>query len=137
MDYLGTDKMSNEEFKKKMYALACDYSFSSSNENVYLQISGLSENMNKAIALVEDLVKNAKPDQEAYNQYVAMVLKGRADNKTNQGANFNALRNYAIFGTYNSTLNDMSESELREAKPAEDVYKRQGTNVLAHLTFSF
>lgn len=137
MDYLGTDKMSNEEFKKKMYALACDYSFSSSNENVYLQISGLSENMSKAIALVEDLVKNAKPDQEAYDQYVAMVLKGRADNKTNQGANFNALRNYAIFGTYNSTLNDMSESELREAKPAELLAIMKDLRNMKHLVMYY
>lgn len=119
MDYLGTDKMSNEEFKKQMYALACDYSFSSSDEDVYLQISGLSENMNKAIALVEDLVKNAKPDQEAYDQFVELTLKERADNKTNQRANFNALRNYGIYGTYNSTRNIMSEAELRSAKPAE------------------
>ncbi len=119
MVYLGTDKMSNEEFKKKMYALACDYSFYSSNEYVYLQISGLNENMDKAIALVEDLVKNAKPDQEAYDQFVELTLKERADNKTNQRANFNALRNYGIYGPYNSTRNIMSEAELRNANPAE------------------
>lgn len=119
MDYLGTDKMTNEEFKKKMYALACDYSFSSSNENVYLQISGLSENMNKAIDLVEVLVKNAKPDQEAYNKYVELTLKERADRKTSQRYNFSALRAYAIYGTYNSMLNIMSEKELRNTNPAD------------------
>lgn len=119
MDYLGTDKMTNEEFKKKMYALACDYSFSSSNENVYLQISGLSENMNKAIDLVEELVKNAKPDQEAYNKYVELTLKERADRKTSQRYNFSALRAYAIYGTYNSMLNIMSEKELRNTNPAD------------------
>lgn len=137
MDYLGTNKMSNEDFKKQMFALACDYGFSSSSENVYLQISGLSENMGKAIALVEDLVKNAKPDQEAYNQYVDMVLKERADAKNVQSENFSALRNYAIFGEYNSTRNIMSESELRNTKPAELLAIMKDLRNMKHLVMYY
>ena len=132
MDYLGTSTMTNEQFKLKMYGLACDYSFSASGEYVYVQLHGLSENMEQAAALIEQLMADAQPDQDAYDMNVELILKDRADAKTNQQQNFSRLRAYGIYGDYNPLRNIMSEQELRNTKPAELLGIVKGLNSLEH-----
>ncbi len=116
LHYLGTSKMSAEEFKQAFYKLACNFSVSSSDEETYVTISGLSENMEKALGMMEDLLANVKPDQKAFDNYINDVLKGRKDAKLNQNRNFSALVDYATFGTKNSTTDILSEQELKSIK---------------------
>lgn len=117
LDYLGTDKMTNAEFKQQMYALACDYSFSAQSSRCYITLHGLSENMGKAIALVENLMSNAKVDQKVYYDNVSNILKDRADSKSNQRQNFIRLQAYGMFGPYNVSRNILSEAELKGTNP--------------------
>ena len=119
LDYLGTNKFSNEQIKQQFYKLACDYSISERNDASYITLSGLNSNLPQALALVNDLLNNAKVDKEAYALYVEQILKSRSDNKANQKANFSALRNYAIYGKYNPTLNAPSEQALKAMNPQE------------------
>ncbi len=119
LDYLGTNKFSNEQIKQQFYKLACDYSISERNDVSYITLSGLNSNLPQALALLNDLLNNAKVDKEAYALYVEQILKSRSDNKANQKANFSALRNYAIYGKYNPTLNAPSEQALKAMNPQE------------------
>ena len=119
LDYLGTNKFSNEQIKQQFYKLACDYSISERNDVSYITLSGLTSNLPQALALLNDLLNNAKVDKEAYALYVEQILKSRSDNKANQKANFSALRNYAIYGKYNPTLNAPSEQALKAMNPQE------------------
>ena len=119
LDYLGTNKFSNEQIKQQFYKLACDYSISERNDASYITLSGLNSNLPQALALLNDLLNNAKVDKEAYALYVEQILKSRSDNKANQKANFSALRNYAIYGKYNPTLNAPSEQALKAMNPQE------------------
>ncbi|SFG43585.1 pitrilysin family protein [Prevotella sp. KH2C16] len=119
LEYLGTDKFTSEQIKQKFYRLACDYSFDQRADQFIVSLSGLNENLPEALRLLEHLMQNAKPDKQAYTQYVDLVLKGRADNKTNQRSNFQALMEYGIHGEYNSTRNIPSEQKLREGSPEE------------------
>ena len=45
LDYLGTDKMTNEQIKQKFYKLACNYNISVGNRTLTVALNGLSENM--------------------------------------------------------------------------------------------
>lgn len=117
LEYLGTKSLSVEQFKKKMYDLACDYDFTCYEENIYVTISGLGQNMKEAMKLVEDLMTNAQVDTEAWENNVAMTLKSRADAKTNQEQCSARLRSYGIFGSRNSYTDVMSEKELLEVNP--------------------
>ena len=49
--YCGTNDMTPEQVKNEFYKLACSFSYSGSGERTYAVISGLSENMDKAVAL--------------------------------------------------------------------------------------
>lgn len=119
LDYLGTDKLTNEQIKQQFYKLACDYSISERNERTYITLNGLNSNLPQALALLNDLIGNAKADRQAYDLYVEQILKSRSDNKANQQANFSALRNYATYGTYNPTRNILSEQALKAMNPQE------------------
>jgi len=115
--YIGTDKKTSAEIKQEFYKLACDYSISVGQSGIYVYLRGLNENMTKALALWEDFVNNAKGDRESYDKYVNIVMKSRADQKTNQGTNFSRLVSYATYGPYNPAANTLSEKELRAADP--------------------
>ncbi|MDD6494767.1 MAG: insulinase family protein, partial [Bacteroidales bacterium] len=82
-----------------------------------VSLSGLNENMPKALALLEDFLKNAKADRESYDSYVALLEKQRTDAKTNQQSNYSALQRYGMCGSYNSLTNTFSIAELKAAAP--------------------
>ena len=116
LPYLGTNKMSAEEFKQAFYKLACNFSVSSGDEETHVSISGLSENMEKALALMEDLMANVKPDQTAFDNFINDMLKSRKDAKLNQNRNFAALVDYATFGAKSPFTDILSELELKTIK---------------------
>ena len=119
LDYVGTDKLSAAEVKQKFYQLACNYSVNVHADNLNISLSGLQSQMPEALALLEDVIRNAKADQASWDQYVGLVLKSREDDKTDQRTNFSRLTNYAIFGEHNSYRDLMSEQQLREADPQQ------------------
>ena len=98
LDYLGTDTMSAEDIKAKMYDLACSYSVSSGAYRTTVSISGLSENIAEAAGIIEDLISNAKPDEQALEMLKANIIKNRDDNKKSQSSCYSALRRYIEFG---------------------------------------
>ena len=117
LNYLGTAKMTNEQIKQEFYKMACDYSISQGAEKAYITLSGLNENLPKALTLLNDLLENAKLDREAYSKMVELIIKSRNNQKTNQNANFSALFNYGRYGLYNSVLNHPSAEKLKNLDP--------------------
>ena len=117
IDYLGTQQKSAAEVKQEFYKLACNYSVSVNSDNIQIGLSGLGENMPQALTLLEDLLRNAKVDQAAYEQYVALILKNRQDEKADQRSCFTMLNQYAIYGPHNAQRDNMTEQQLREANP--------------------
>lgn len=117
LDYLGTSDMSATQIKQAFYDLACSYYISVGNNEVSIVLSGLSENMSKATELLEKVLTDAQPNEEAYKSLVADILKSRADSKANQQSNFSMLRQYALYGANNPSKNILSEKELKSMKP--------------------
>ena len=117
LDYLGTSDMTAAEIKQAFYNLACNYRISVGNSQVTISLSGLAENMDKAMTLLEKVIADAQPNQAAYDNLVTDLLKSRANNKANQSSNFNMLRQYGLYGANNPSKNILSEKELRNMKP--------------------
>ena len=132
MDYLGTKKMSATEFKQRLYKLACNISMVVRDNETYLSLSGLSENMPEALKLAEDLMQNAQVDQEAYNSLVDLLIKARNDAKTNQEECFNRLNEYGMYGPRNEYTNIMREQQLRNTNPAELLNLVKGLRDMKH-----
>ncbi len=132
LDYLGTKKLTPTQFKQRLYKLACNISMNVSDNETYLTLSGLSENMPEAIKLVEDLMQNAQVDEEAYNNMVELIIKSRNDAKTNQQECFDRLNEYGMYGPRNSYTNIMSTQQLRDTKPADLLNLVKGMRDMKH-----
>ena len=116
-DLLGTDKLSASELKQKLYELACDIDVSVGDDETNIYLYGLSENMQPALELMEDLLQHAKVDKDAYEQMVKKVLKNREDAKKNQRGYFTRLFAYGIYGERNSAGDVMTAQQLQETDP--------------------
>ncbi|WP_299436979.1 M16 family metallopeptidase [uncultured Aquimarina sp.] len=124
LDYLGTDKYTPEQLKQEFYKLGISYYVNSANDKTYVGISGLKENLDGGLALLEHLWNNAVPNQETYNKYVDKILKGRKDGKTQKGNIFwNGLMNYGKYGENSRLRNIYTASELQAVNPQDLVDK--------------
>ncbi|MFD2562486.1 M16 family metallopeptidase [Aquimarina rubra] len=124
LDYLGTDKYTPEQLKQEFYKIGVNYNVFTANDKTYVGISGLKENLDAGLTLLEDLWNNAVPNQETYNKYVDKVLKGRKDNKTQKGNIFwNGLMSYGKYGENSRLRNIYTASELQAMNPQELVDK--------------
>ncbi len=119
LQFLGTDKMSSENFSKEFYKLACNFNMRADNEYTTVTLEGLQENFDKALALLEDLMTNCKPDEEALTSLKARINKSRADAKNNKGAIMNGIVNYARYGADNPFNNVLSNDELKNLTSGE------------------
>ena len=135
--YIGTDKKTSAEINQEFYKLACEYYVDVMDDAMEIGITGLNENMPKALALLEDFIQNAKADRESYDKYVALVEKKRSDDKTNQSSNFTALQRYAFNGKYNSLTNTLSIAELKAADPQSLPDMIKGLNSVEHRVVYF
>lgn len=61
-DLLGTETKTVEQIKNELYSLACDFSMIVTDNRSYIMISGLGENMEAAMEIVEDYLRNVKGD---------------------------------------------------------------------------
>jgi predicted Zn-dependent peptidase len=119
LQFLGTDKMTAENFSKEFYKLACSFSIKADNEFTTISLEGLQENFTKAVALLEDLINNCKADEQSLTALKARISKSRADAKNNKGTIMNGLVNYARFGADNPFNYVLSSDELNAITASE------------------
>ena len=119
LEYLGTDKLTPQQVKQQFYKLACNYNISVTARSITVNLSGLSENMAEALALLENVMQHAKVDANAWQQYIAVREKERADNKHNQQYNFAYLAQYGLYGPYNTYRNALTAQQLQAINPQE------------------
>ena len=120
LDYVGTKTMSAEDLKKEFYKLGINYGVSTGSDKSYVYISGLKESLKPGLALLEKLWDNAEADQESYDKFVAKILKGRSNGKTQKGnILWNGLLNYGIYGENSDLRNIYKAAELKAMDPKE------------------
>ena len=106
VSYLGSETRSAEDIASEMYGLACSNRFSSGTNQASYYVTGLSENLGKALEIMEDLIANAKADEEILSELKADMLQERAVTKMTQRTCNSALNSYIMYGPeYIKSLN--------------------------------
>ena len=130
--YLGTDQYSAADLRQKFYELACDWNVNVGPENLTISLSGLSENMQPALSLLEQLLGSAKVDKDAYDNMVGVTLKRREDAKKSQGSYFGYLYYYGSVGKRNRFSDVMSAQQLKDTDPQVFIDLVKGLSGLKH-----
>jgi predicted Zn-dependent peptidase len=133
LEFLGTKELSAEDFKKELYKLGCTFSVNTSSERTYVSLAGLDENMEEAVELFEQLLKDPEPDEDALDMLIGRMLKSRSDNmKNKQNILWGGLYNYGKYGKESSFTNVLSNEELKNLQPDELVDIIKNITTLEH-----
>ncbi len=118
LDYLGTSKYDPEALKKEFYKLGIEFYTRTGDDQVRLGISGLQENLEEGLALMEHVIRDLKADQEAYEKYVERIAKSRENTKSSKGEIlWSGLMSYLQYGENSRLRNVPKLDELRQIDP--------------------
>ncbi|MEE2700384.1 MAG: insulinase family protein [Bacteroidota bacterium] len=113
LKYLGTDKISNTEKMEEFYKIGAEMNVSCSSEEIKISLTGLNENFDASVKLMEDVLANPVADEQALVNLKMDMLKKRADAKLNkQTILFRAMGAYAKYGVNSSFSNVLSDEEI-------------------------
>ncbi|MFS4471999.1 M16 family metallopeptidase [Chryseobacterium sp. T20] len=118
LQYLGTDTLSPEDLKKEFFKIGISNDFKTTNNQLIISLSGLEENIEKGIGLLQHWMHDVQPDQEIYNQFVGTVLENREAIKKDKNRIITALNNYTKLGS-NSRFTDVISKEELESSHSE------------------
>jgi predicted Zn-dependent peptidase len=120
LKYLGTGDKTAAQVQEEFYRLGCSFNVYVSEDQLWVSLTGLTENMEKATRLFEELLASPKLDEEALRNLKADILKKRADAKLNKNEIlFSALANYGKYGKRSPYTNILSASELEAVRSQE------------------
>ena len=119
MEMLGTADKSVEKIQRELYDLACSFNISAALDKTYVVVSGLSENMEKAMKIVEDYIANVEGDEAVLREVKRDVEQERLNAKSSQQECFSALQKYCIYGAEYARKVKMTTKELRNISSEE------------------
>jgi len=120
--FLSTDKYTAEEVSKAFYNLACSYSINVGTEVTTVTLSGLQENFDKAVSLLEDVLANCKPNEKALEDLKGRILKSRENAKLNKSSILSGLMSYAQYGADNPFNYGLTNDEVKSIKSSDLIY---------------
>lgn len=132
LQLLGTSKLSADEIGQEFYRIACTFNIYVYADEAIISLSGLSDNADKAIALMESVLNDCKPDKSVLDGYIANVLKVRNDSKLVQRSVFEGLVSYATFGPNSGFTNILSDDQLKNLNPEDLTAKIKGLSTFIH-----
>lgn len=113
LPYLGTSRYSPAEVQARLYKLGLSIDYYSGLERSYLSISGLEKSIEEGVELLEHLIQDAQPNEEALQNVIADILTKRENAKQNR--NFivrKGLMNYGKYGANSPLSYKLKSSEL-------------------------
>ncbi|KMQ60266.1 peptidase M16 [Chryseobacterium angstadtii] len=116
LQYLGTEDLSPEDLKKEFFKIGVSNDFKTTNDQLLISLSGLEENIEKGIALLQHWMYDVKPDQDIYGQFVETVLENRQATKKDKNRIMTALTNYTKLGSFSRYTDIISKEELESSR---------------------
>lgn len=111
--YLGTTSLTLAQIQQEFYKIGCEYNVYASEDQVWVSLSGLNENLDKASQLFENLFKNPQVEPITLKNLTEDIIKKREDAKKEKS---NILQDkmveYAKYGPKNASTNILTNIEL-------------------------
>ncbi|MFT7588436.1 MAG: zinc protease [Limisphaerales bacterium] len=138
LPFLGTEEYSADILQQEFFKLGLDFDVFSSQDRVYVKLSGLGSSLSEGVKLFESLLANVEPNPQALEDMVEGILKQRSDAKSNKRTIlWTGMYNYARYGSTNPFTDKLSESELRALTPETLIGKLQNLTSFEHRIFYY
>lgn len=124
LGYLGTGTLSTEQYQKALYNEAAEAWVNSEENESYFYLYGLKESLPAALALMEEHVLTAQPDDAVLRELVKDQIKEHEDAKKDQRACASYMEQYGIYG---------AEAQKMRIILPKDMHKMQSSDLLARL----
>ncbi|MDR2834689.1 MAG: insulinase family protein [Bacteroidales bacterium] len=118
-EVLGTDTKTIDDLQKEWYKLGVNFYVSSGEDKVYVYVSGLDENLEVGMKLMEEILANVKPNQEVYNEYASDILKNRNEAKKNKNNILSKMMSYSKYGNLSATTDIIPAEDLKNLNPED------------------
>ncbi len=133
LEYLGTGEFTPEQLRQKFYKTGCSFNVFSSDDQVYVYLTGLTDNMEQGLKLFESLLADAQPNEQALENLKRDVLRQRENRKLNKNVIlWSGMYNYGIYGSHNPFTNILSEDELLAVTSKELIERIKNLNSYPH-----
>ncbi len=118
LPFLGTSKLTPTQFQQAIYRLGLHFSTTCQDDHFYLTLSGLEESFEEGVALLENLLADAQPNQDALKNLVDDILLRRVNAKTDKQTILSkAMSSYAKHGSLSPFTDKFSAAELKALIP--------------------
>ena len=123
LNYLGTGSLSTEEYQTQLYQQAAEAWTYSATNSTSIGLFGLGETVRPALALLEDHVLTAQPDDAILAELISDRIKEHNDAKQDQDACFQYLWEYGTKGAEAAKLHNMTPKQMAQLR-ADDLLRR-------------
>ncbi len=138
LKFLGTKEMTSEQLKQEFYKLGLSMDVFASDDRVYISLSGLKESLEGGIKIMEQVLANVQPNNEALNNQIKDIKETRINAKKDKATILRtAMANFAKYGAENSFTNVLSDSDLEKLKAEELVNIIKSLTTYEHTIFFY
>lgn len=114
---IGTEKYSAEQLQQELFSLGLSFNIVVQDRRTFIGISGLEDNVEKGVELLEDILANAKPDTSVYADFISQIEQNREMAKKSQTIIRHAMGNYAKYGPKSAFTNVLKISDIAAMQP--------------------
>lgn len=138
LPFIGTSELTAEELTKEFFKIGIDYSVYTSDDRIYVTLSGLQENMDPGLALFEGLLNDPKPDQEALDKLIENKVKERNDQKKDKNSiHRQAMYSYGKHGSTNPFNNILDHQEMKAINAEKLTERIKHLSDYEHIVFFY
>lgn len=119
LQYLGTDQFSPEQLREEFYKIGVSNDFKTSENQLFVSLTGLEENLQKGAELLQHWLDNVKPSEAVYKNFVQTIFESREATKKDKARIMSALGNYAKFGKDSRLTDVLSKERLQSVDVRE------------------
>jgi predicted Zn-dependent peptidase len=138
LQYLGAATLGPVDLKKELFKLGLSLSATTTDDRCYVTLSGLEKNLDRGVQLLEDLIANAQPNDEALSNLITDIRKARQDAMKDKGTILQGgLFNLARYGE-SSPFNDvLGDAELKALTSAELLDRIKALTAYPHTVYYY
>lgn len=120
LDFCGAGNLNDQQFKKELFKLGTEVSVYPGVDQTYITVTGLQENFDKSVNLLEMLLNEPKGNPSALANLTQNILKERENQKLDKRSIlYVGLSSYAKYGPISPTTNVVKSKDLIGLKTDE------------------